>query len=168
MKRKVLLVLFGFIIGIIVSGTCVYAATLYEATEVAYDNSSSGTSNVNVQTALDELYKKAEELTNKNLKYELIVSNKNGGSMNINKTLERDYLLVFIVGGVGRPDTEGQTISFGGTASISYIDNNSNWTNNSSKYRCSLGVYINPKKGQTITSTSTWTNFMYAVGVYEE
>ena len=58
MKRKVLLMLFGFILGIVVSGTCVYAATLYEATEVAYDNSSSGTSNVNVQTALDELYEK--------------------------------------------------------------------------------------------------------------
>ena len=56
MKRKVLLMLFGFIIGIIVSGTCVYAATLYEAVEVAYDNKNSGSSSSNVQGALDELY----------------------------------------------------------------------------------------------------------------
>ena len=55
MKRKVLLMLFGFIIGIIVSGTCVYAATLYEAVEVAYDNKNSGSSSSNVQGALDDL-----------------------------------------------------------------------------------------------------------------
>lgn len=42
------------------SGTYVYAATLYEAAEVSYDNSSSGTSNTNVQTVLDELYGLAE------------------------------------------------------------------------------------------------------------
>ena len=56
MKKKIIPFLLGIMIGIIVSGTCVYAATLYEATEVAYDNSSSGSSSVNVQQALDDLY----------------------------------------------------------------------------------------------------------------
>ena len=62
MKRKVLLMLFGFIIGIIVSGTCAYAATLYEATEVAYDNTNSGSSSTDVQSAIDELYEKANNM----------------------------------------------------------------------------------------------------------
>ena len=68
MKKKIIPLLLGIFIGIILSETCVYAATLYEATEVAYDNSSSGTSNVNVQNALDELYSLAEKNKN-NRKY---------------------------------------------------------------------------------------------------
>ena len=58
-------VIVAFIIGIILSGTGVYAATIYfEGSNVGYDNTSSGfvDSNGNpvedVQTALDELYKK--------------------------------------------------------------------------------------------------------------
>ena len=58
MKNKLIFIL-GLIIGMMLSSICVYAATLYEATEVAYDNSSSGTSNTDVQSALDELYGKA-------------------------------------------------------------------------------------------------------------
>ena len=61
MKKKIIPFLLGIFIGIIVSGTCVYAATLYEATEVSYDNSNSGSSSVNVQNALDELYEKVKE-----------------------------------------------------------------------------------------------------------
>lgn len=55
MKNKLIFIL-GLIIGMMLSSICVYAATLYEATEVSYDNSSSGSSSVNVQQALDDLY----------------------------------------------------------------------------------------------------------------
>ena len=49
----------AFIIGIIISGTGVYAAILYASSDVGYDNTSSGMSATNVQDALDELYQKA-------------------------------------------------------------------------------------------------------------
>ena len=50
----------AFILGVIVSGTTVYAATiLFASNEVSYDNTRSGMSVTNVQDALDELYTKA-------------------------------------------------------------------------------------------------------------
>ena len=54
-KLKSLLI---FLLGGLITSSVVYVATLYSATEVSYDNSSSGTSNTNVQTAIDELYEK--------------------------------------------------------------------------------------------------------------
>ena len=49
----------AFILGVIISGTGVYAAILYASSDVSYDNTSSGMSATNVQDALDELYTKA-------------------------------------------------------------------------------------------------------------
>ena len=57
----------GIIIGIIISGTSVYAATiLFNSNQVGYDNTSSGMSATNVQDALDELYTKANKWLNPN------------------------------------------------------------------------------------------------------
>ena len=57
----------AFILGIIISGTTVYAATiLFASSEVSYDNTSSGMSATNVQDALDELYTKASKWLNPN------------------------------------------------------------------------------------------------------
>ena len=53
----------AFILGIIISGTTVYAATiLFASNQVSYDNTSSGMSATNVQDALDELYTKAQNM----------------------------------------------------------------------------------------------------------
>ncbi len=50
-------------IGIIISGTTVYAATIiFNSNQVAYDNTRSEMSVTNVQDALDELYTKANTL----------------------------------------------------------------------------------------------------------
>ena len=49
----------GIIIGFILSSGVVYAVTLYQAKEVAYDNSSSGSTSTDVQSAIDELYQMA-------------------------------------------------------------------------------------------------------------
>ena len=173
MKRKVLLVLFGFILGIVVSGTCAYAATLYEAREVAYDNSSSGTSNVNVQTALDELYKKVGDLTGKQLKYEVIDSSYlSGGSGPGGKTitLNRDYLYVFSVAHVVRDDTPNQTVYITGTCNPVYISQNANWNGGSTgnRYRRSTAVAVNTKKGQTLKYGGSWLTTHYAIGIYEQ
>ena len=56
MKNKIKLISFGIIMGILLSTTIGYAVTLYEAKEVSYDNSNSGTTNTDVQGAIDELY----------------------------------------------------------------------------------------------------------------
>ena len=57
----------AFILGIIISGTGVYAATIiYNSNQVGYDNTSSGMSATNVQDALDELYTKANTWINPN------------------------------------------------------------------------------------------------------
>ena len=51
----------GFIIGAIVFGTIgVYAATIIAGSQVSYSNASTGLSSTNVQGAIDELYKMAE------------------------------------------------------------------------------------------------------------
>ena len=55
MKSKINFIL-GTIFGLIISSSIVYAITLYQAKEVAYDNTNSGSSSTDVQSALDELY----------------------------------------------------------------------------------------------------------------
>ena len=159
-------ILLGILIGIIVSGTCVYAATLYEATEVAYDNSSSGTSNINVQTALDELYEKVGDLTGKQLKHELLV-NVSGVAQSGSKTLTRDYLYIIATGASVRTDVEGQKVTFGGTASKTDIVN-AYWAYNKKGYGKAYSLYTNPKKGQTISWSTTWNGLIFAIGIYEE
>jgi hypothetical protein len=58
-KSNIKLVI-GILIGAVLSGTTVYAATiLFNSNQVVYDNSSSGATSTNVQGALDELYTKA-------------------------------------------------------------------------------------------------------------
>lgn len=53
----------GIIIGIIISGGTVFAATiLFASNEVSYDNTNSGMSATNVQDALDELYTKTSKI----------------------------------------------------------------------------------------------------------
>ena len=55
MKSKINFIL-GFLVCLVLTSGVVYAVTLYQAKEVAYDNSNSGSSSTNVQSALDELY----------------------------------------------------------------------------------------------------------------
>lgn len=50
--------LFGLIIGILIAGTTVYAATVISGSSISYDNSSSKLEATNVQDALDELTSK--------------------------------------------------------------------------------------------------------------
>ena len=58
-KSNIKLVI-GIIIGSVISGTTVYAATiLFASNQVSYDNTTSGMNATNVQDALDELYTKA-------------------------------------------------------------------------------------------------------------
>lgn len=64
-KKNVKLVI-GIIIGAVVSGGTVYAATILAANQVGYDNTSSGISSTNVQGALDELYTRASKWINPN------------------------------------------------------------------------------------------------------
>lgn len=55
----------GILIGMVLSITTVYAATiLFASNQVGYDNTSSGMSATNVQDALDELYTKANTWIN--------------------------------------------------------------------------------------------------------
>ena len=57
----------AFVLGLIISGTTVYAATiLFNSNQVGYDNTSSGISATNVQDALDELYTRANTWINPN------------------------------------------------------------------------------------------------------
>ena len=48
----------GFILGLLVMGTGVYAATVILGSNVVYDNASSKLTSTNVQDAIDELYNK--------------------------------------------------------------------------------------------------------------
>ena len=50
--------LIGVIVGLLLSGTGVYAANTIYSKNVTYDNSNSGLSATNVQDALDETYSK--------------------------------------------------------------------------------------------------------------
>ncbi len=58
---------FMFILGIIVAGGGVYAATVVSGSTVTYDNSTSGLSSTNVQDAVDELSGKADTSSIKTL-----------------------------------------------------------------------------------------------------
>lgn len=63
-KRKFLLVLFGFVLGLLVASSVGYAATTILASNVSYSNSSSGLSSTNVQGAIDELAEKSSSDSN--------------------------------------------------------------------------------------------------------
>lgn len=52
--------LLGFLVGVVVAGSGVYAATTILASNVTYSNTSSGLNSTNVQGAIDELYEKAK------------------------------------------------------------------------------------------------------------
>lgn len=54
-EKKVTTLLIGMILGIVISGTCAYAAIIYQSSQVSYSNSTSGLSSTNVQDAIDEL-----------------------------------------------------------------------------------------------------------------
>ena len=47
--------LIAFLLGLIVSGTTVYAAILHNSNEVSYNNRTSGLSSTTVQDAIDEI-----------------------------------------------------------------------------------------------------------------
>ncbi len=57
-KEKIIMVLVGVMV---ISITTVYAAAIIASRDVSYDNSISGANASDVQTALDELYKKASD-----------------------------------------------------------------------------------------------------------
>ena len=62
-NKNNLIVVTGFIIGIIISATGVYAATIIgKGSDLTYSNTSSGLSSTNIQGSLDELYKYKENL----------------------------------------------------------------------------------------------------------
>ena len=62
-NKNNLIVVIGFIIGIIISATGVYAATIIgKGSDLTYSNTSSGLSSTNIQGSLDELYKYKENL----------------------------------------------------------------------------------------------------------
>ena len=65
MKQKIKLISIGLILGLIISSGIVYAVTLYQAREVAYDNSNSGSNSTDVQSAIDELYEMASDSCDK-------------------------------------------------------------------------------------------------------
>ena len=48
----------GIIVGLIIAGTSVYAATVLSSKDISYDNTSSGLNSTNVQAAIDEVYDK--------------------------------------------------------------------------------------------------------------
>ena len=54
----------AFVLGAILTGGTVYAATVLPSSQVGYDNSTSGLAATDVQGALDELYQKAKILDN--------------------------------------------------------------------------------------------------------
>ena len=61
-EKKNYKIVIGFIIGIILSATGVYAVTYYgEGTDLTYNNTSSGLKATNIQEALDELYEEAND-----------------------------------------------------------------------------------------------------------
>lgn len=51
----------GFVIGVIVSGIGVYAATTITSANISYDNSKSGLTSTDLKGAIDELYEKYEK-----------------------------------------------------------------------------------------------------------
>ena len=58
--KSILIYIVGLISGILITSGLVYAVILFEAIEVEYDNSNSGSNSKNVQQAIDELYDLSE------------------------------------------------------------------------------------------------------------
>ena len=58
MNRKIHFksLLCGIVLGLVLAGTGVYAAIMYQSSDVGYDNSNSGLTSQNVKDAIDELY----------------------------------------------------------------------------------------------------------------
>lgn len=86
----------AFILGIIISGRIVYAATIrLNSNQVGYDNTSSGTSATNIQDALDELYTTANTIDSSYIDFattatngnETILASKNGVCIKRNNKL---------------------------------------------------------------------------------
>ena len=61
MKRKNITFLLGMFIGILITGITVYASSVINGSDVSYNNTNSGLTSSNVQTAIDELYTKADK-----------------------------------------------------------------------------------------------------------
>ena len=62
-NKNNLIVVIGFIIGIVISATGVYAATIIgKGSDLTYSNTSSGLSSTNIQGSLDEIYKYKENI----------------------------------------------------------------------------------------------------------
>ena len=95
MKQKIQIIL-AFILGIVVSSGVVYAVTLYQAKEVAYDNTSSDSTSTDVQSAIDELY----DITNtlKNLEVEVLKNGNNNYGTNSSGSLttSKDYKAIIV------------------------------------------------------------------------
>ena len=61
-KSNIKLVI-GIVIGLIIAGTTVYAATVISGSDVSYSNTSSDLTSTNVQGAIDEVYNKVKNNT---------------------------------------------------------------------------------------------------------
>ena len=61
----------AFLLGIVLTGGTVYAATVLPSSQVGYDNSTSGLAATDVQGALDELYEKSERNCKPGFFYEI-------------------------------------------------------------------------------------------------
>ena len=148
MKQKIQIIL-AFILGIVVSSGVVYAVTLYQAKEVAYDNTSSDSTSTDVQSALDELYDMIN--AKENAKLNTVVLTKDGtGSvassvMDTGKSGEKQIVYMF----AGIVEFTNYPTEF----SLQGSNDNSSWTTITS-WNCSVnGSYqANPTTTSTITS----------------
>lgn len=106
----------------------------------------------------------------KELKYELVYSAYLNGSGSRSHTLTKDYYYLIIFGFSIRGNTANQTINFSGSCNPQYLEHNANAIGGSpgSDYRKSTAISINPKKGQTLTWSSSWNGNCIIVGFYEE
>ena len=50
----------GIIVGMVIAGTTVYAATIISGNDVSYSNTTSGLKSTTVQEAIDEIYEKSK------------------------------------------------------------------------------------------------------------
>ena len=93
--------LIGVIVGLLLSGTGVYAANTIYSKNVTYDNSNSGLSATNVQDALDETYNKCfpptivdimkkDAILDTNINFRAISSDHNGQGVYIRSGTEND------------------------------------------------------------------------------
>ena len=68
----------AFVLGVILTGGTVYAATVLPSSQVGYDNSTSGLTATDVQGALDELYTRANTWINPNNNFSALLLNIRG------------------------------------------------------------------------------------------